>query len=150
MRATRLVVLRALPSFRMLSISWRRVILAALGYFKTHATAYFEGSFTVRRCRPFFLRRLRTARPHRVDMRVRNPCVRIRRLFRGRYVGFPITNASPERLSSDYKRAKDRPLTIECQQLRRCLQSREIDFSTARAYVGRPHLSTRDDVSHTF
>ena len=48
------------------------------------------GSWTVSRLRPFLRRRLRTARPQRVAMRVRNPCFRIRRVFRGRYVGLPI------------------------------------------------------------
>ena len=40
------------------------------------------------RLRPFFLRRDKTARPHRVAIRARNPCLLIRRLFRGRYDGF--------------------------------------------------------------
>jgi hypothetical protein len=97
-RATSVLVLRALPSFRMRSMSWRRVILAALGYFKDHAAAYFDGSFTVRRLRPFLRRRLRTSRPHFVSIRVRNPCLRIRRLFRGRYVGLPIQSFSKQRL----------------------------------------------------
>jgi hypothetical protein len=48
------------------------------------APAYFDGSLTVRRFRPFFLRRLSVSRPHRVDMRVRKPCVFTRRLLRGR------------------------------------------------------------------
>ena len=54
------------------------------------APAYFDGSLTVRRLRPFFLRRLRVSRPQRVDMRVRKPWVFTRRLFLGRYVGFPM------------------------------------------------------------
>jgi len=44
----------------------------------------FDGSETVSRFRPFFRRRERTARPQRVAMRARNPCLLIRRLFRGR------------------------------------------------------------------
>ena len=48
----------------------------------------FEGSETVSRFRPFFRRRESTARPQRVAMRARNPCVLIRRLLRGRYDGF--------------------------------------------------------------
>ena len=48
----------------------------------------FEGSDTVSRFRPFFLRRDSTARPHRVAIRARNPCLLMRRLFRGRYDGF--------------------------------------------------------------
>ena len=71
-------------------MSWRRVTLAARGYLKDHAAAYLDGSRTVRRLRPFFLRRLSTSRPHRVAIRARKPCVRMRRLFRGRYVGLPI------------------------------------------------------------
>src|SRR6476620_142911 len=55
-----------------------------------YAAAYFVGNLTVKRRRPFFRRRLRTARPHLVSIRARNPCVRMRRLFRGRYVGLPI------------------------------------------------------------
>ncbi len=48
----------------------------------------FDGSDTVSRFRPFFRRRERTARPQRVAIRARNPCLLIRRLFRGRYDGF--------------------------------------------------------------
>jgi len=44
----------------------------------------FDGIRTVNCRRPFFLRRLSTARPQRVFMRARNPCLRMRRLFRGR------------------------------------------------------------------
>jgi hypothetical protein len=57
------------------------------------APAYLVGSLTVSLFRPFFRLRLNTSRPHRVDIRVRNPCVRIRRLLRGRYVGLPITSS---------------------------------------------------------
>ena len=48
----------------------------------------FEGNETVRRLRPFFRLRDRTARPQRVAIRARNPCLLMRRLFRGRYDGF--------------------------------------------------------------
>jgi hypothetical protein len=48
----------------------------------------FDGSETVSRFRPFFRRRESTARPQRVAIRARNPCLAIRRLFRGRYDGF--------------------------------------------------------------
>ena len=48
----------------------------------------FDGSETVSCLRPFFRRRERTARPQRVAMRARNPCLLIRRLLRGRYDGF--------------------------------------------------------------
>src|ERR1043166_3543982 len=41
----------------------------------------------VRRLRPFFRRRDRTARPHTCFMRARNPCLLMRRRLRGRYVG---------------------------------------------------------------
>jgi hypothetical protein len=44
----------------------------------------FDGSETVSRFRPFFRRRDRTARPQRVAMRARKPCLLIRRLLRGR------------------------------------------------------------------
>ena len=46
--------------------------------------AYFDGSLTVRRLRPFFRRRLSVSLPHFVSIRARNPCVAMRRLFRGR------------------------------------------------------------------
>ena len=45
------------------------------------------GSRTVNNFRPFFLRRASVARPHRVDIRARNPCLLTRFRFRGRYVG---------------------------------------------------------------
>jgi hypothetical protein len=48
----------------------------------------FDGSDTVSRFRPFFRRRESTARPQRVAIRARNPCLLIRRLFRGLYDGF--------------------------------------------------------------
>lgn len=48
----------------------------------------FDGSETVSRLRPFLRRRESTARPHRVAIRARNPCLLIRRLLRGRYDGF--------------------------------------------------------------
>ena len=48
----------------------------------------FEGKDTVRRLRPFLRRHESTARPHRVAIRARNPCLLTRRLFRGRYDGF--------------------------------------------------------------
>jgi hypothetical protein len=44
----------------------------------------FDGNETVSRFRPFFRRRDRTARPQRVAIRARNPCLLIRRLLRGR------------------------------------------------------------------
>ncbi len=48
------------------------------------APAYLEGSLTVKRLRPFLRRRLKTSLPHFVSIRVRNPCVLMRRLLRGR------------------------------------------------------------------
>ena len=48
----------------------------------------FEGSDTVNRLRPFFRLRESTARPHRVAMRARKPCLLMRRLLRGLYDGF--------------------------------------------------------------
>jgi hypothetical protein len=44
----------------------------------------FDGSDTVSCLRPFFRLRDSTARPHRVAIRARNPCLLIRRLLRGR------------------------------------------------------------------
>src|SRR5688572_268249 len=49
-----------------------------------YAPAYFVGSWTVSRLRPFLRRRLRTSRPHLVAIRNLKPCVRMRRLLRGR------------------------------------------------------------------
>src|SRR5919108_1414787 len=46
-----------------------------------------EGERTVRRLRPFLRRRDSVARPQTVFMRARNPCLLMRRRFRGRYVG---------------------------------------------------------------
>ena len=66
----------------------------ARGRRRHQAPAYLSGSRTVRRLRPFLRRRLSTSRPQRVSMRVRNPCVRTRRLLRGRYVGLPISYSS--------------------------------------------------------
>ena len=48
----------------------------------------FDGSETVSRFRPFFRLRDSTARPQRLAIRARNPCLLMRRLFRGRYDGF--------------------------------------------------------------
>ena len=48
----------------------------------------FEGIETVSCLRPFFRRRDRTARPQRVAIRARKPCLLIRRRFRGLYDGF--------------------------------------------------------------
>ena len=42
-----------------------------------------EGVRTDRRLRPFLRRRFRTARPHRVLIRARNPCFRTRLRLRG-------------------------------------------------------------------
>ena len=67
---------------------------------RSYAPAYFDGSFTVRRLRPFLRRRLSTSRPHFVDMRRRNPCLRILFLFLGLYVGFPITTPGGPEISS--------------------------------------------------
>ncbi len=47
-----------------------------------------EGMTTVSRRRPFLRRRDRIARPQRVAMRARKPCLFTRRRLRGRYVGF--------------------------------------------------------------
>lgn len=55
---------------------------------RRQALPCLDGSDTVRRLRPFFRRRDNTARPQRVAMRARNPCLAIRRLLRGRYDGF--------------------------------------------------------------
>ena len=54
---------------------------------RRQARACFEPMETVSRFRPFLRRRDKTARPQRSAMRKRNPCLAIRRLFRGRYVG---------------------------------------------------------------
>lgn len=55
-----------------------------------------EPSFTVSRLRPFFRRRESVARPQRVAIRARKPCLLIRRRLRGRYDGFMVTYPSNE------------------------------------------------------
>lgn len=135
-RTTSALVRRVLPAFRMCSISWRRVTLAAPGYFKDHAAAYFDGSFTVSRLRPFLRRRLSTSRPHRVSIRARNPCLRMRRLLRGRYVGLPISTLLQTAASSDYKRAKDRSLPIDCQRLSLARNRERLTFPQGGPKVG--------------
>lgn len=47
----------------------------------------FDGIETVSRFRPFFRRRDRTSRPQRSAIRARKPCLAMRFLLRGRYVG---------------------------------------------------------------
>ena len=56
--------------------------------FRCHPPWCLDPVRTVRLLRPFLRRRLSVSRPHRVAMRARNPCLLIRFLFRGRYVGF--------------------------------------------------------------
>ena len=48
----------------------------------------FDAIFTVSRLRPFLRRRESVARPQRVDIRARKPCLLTRRRLRGRYDGF--------------------------------------------------------------
>src|SRR3954451_3624757 len=48
----------------------------------------FDGNETVRRLRPFLRRREREGTPPPGAHPARNPCLVIRRLFRGRYDGF--------------------------------------------------------------
>jgi|GEM_PF-3454231 len=67
----------------------------------SYAPAYLEGNWTVSRLRPFLRRRLRTSRPHLVAIRNLKPCVRIRRLLRGRYVGLPITILQKPKTNKD-------------------------------------------------
>lgn len=55
---------------------------------RRQALPCLDGMETTRLLRPFFRRRDNTARPHRVAIRARNPCLAIRRLLRGRYDGF--------------------------------------------------------------
>ena len=50
----------------------------------------FDGRETVSCFRPFLRRRERTARPQRVAIRARNPCLFFRLRLCGRYVGFPM------------------------------------------------------------
>jgi hypothetical protein len=58
----------------------------------------FDGKEIASRLRPFLRRRESTARPQRVAIRARNPCLLIRRLFRGRYDGFiPTLSAKVSR-----------------------------------------------------
>jgi len=70
----------------------------------------FDGSETVSCLRPFLRRRERTARPHRVAMRARKPCLLIRRLLRGRYDGFmrAFLQSEPGKLVRDSTMVKPR------------------------------------------
>ena len=52
----------------------------------------FDPMRTVSCFRPFLRRRESTSRPHRVAMRVRNPCLLMRLRLRGRYEGFTSTS----------------------------------------------------------
>jgi hypothetical protein len=74
----------------------------------------FDGSETVSCLRPFFRRRERTARPHRVAMRARKPCLLIRRLLRGRYDGFMRASlqSEPGKLVRDSTVVKPRPVSL--------------------------------------
>jgi hypothetical protein len=71
----------------------------------SYTPAYLEGNWTVSRLRPFFRRRLKTSRPHLVAIRNLKPCVRIRRLLRGRYVGLPITMLQKQKTNKMLSRA---------------------------------------------
>jgi hypothetical protein len=55
--------------------------------FGRQARPCFDGRETVRRLRPFLRRRDRTSRPQRSAIRARKPCLAMRFLLRGRYVG---------------------------------------------------------------
>lgn len=73
-----------------------------------------DGMETVSRFRPFLRRRDSTARPQRVAMRERKPCLFMRFLLRGRYVGFILV--VPPMSRGNY--------------LRKCLPVK-VDFSTS-------------------
>lgn len=106
-----------------------------------YAPAYFVGSFTVSRLRPFFRRRLSTSLPHLSDIRVRKPCVLIRRLFRGLYVGLPINP-----YSHFWKFGSLKYKSLKLTSTRRYIKSSGsgtplatlFDFSTFPFYVPRP------------
>lgn len=66
----------------------------ALGAGQTRAC--LEPIDTESRFRPFLRRRDNTARPQRSAMRLRKPCLAIRRLFRGRYVGIIAGHSLPK------------------------------------------------------
>ena len=67
-----------------------REVLLALRRVANQAV-YLDGICTEMRLRPFRRRRLKVSRPHFVSIRARKPCLRIRRVLRGRYVGLPMT-----------------------------------------------------------
>lgn len=108
-----------------------------------YAPAYFVGSLTVSRLRPFFRRRLSTSLPHLSDILVRNPCVLIRRLFRGLYVGLPINSYSDFRKFRSFA-DKSLKLTGTRRYIKASLgpslrQRSLFDFSTLSLYVPPPH-----------
>lgn len=111
---------------------------------RSYAPAYFDGSFTVRRRRPFLRRRLSTSRPHFVDMRKRNPCLRILFLFRGLYVGFPIPAPDSHKHVAS-KGAKPIPLFDIDQAKPRLLAFASVDLSTSPSYVRSPFLTAPID-----
>lgn len=120
------------------------------------APAYFEGSLTVRLLRPFLRRRLSTARPHLVDMRSLKPCLRMRRLLRGLYVGFPIYASSEILIKFEDRRAKllhflgcGNALGWVRILLRFCERTfATLTFPQSSRTFAAPHFSTREDVTH--
>ena len=70
----------------------------------------FDGSAIVSCFRPFLRRRESTARPQRVAIRARNPCLLIRRLLRGRYDGFMrvLPQSEPRKLVRETGQVKKR------------------------------------------
>ena len=109
-----------------------------------YATPYLLGSLTVSILRPFFRRRLSTSRPHFVAIRVLNPCVRIRRLLRGLYVGLPIYASPLSSISCITLPRNATPLVIGSQQLTlfRALVEITLTFVTSLRTFAPSVLST--------
>src|SRR5436190_3857015 len=90
---------KLLPRCLMARYSARLRIRASLGKAKAAtgpSGGYFLGALTTSRLRPFARRRLRTLRPALVELRLRNPCSRLRRILLGWYVRFTTTASSTE------------------------------------------------------
>jgi hypothetical protein len=84
-------------------------------------------------------------RPHLVSMRARKPCVLMRRLLRGRYVGFPIV--TPERLKSLRGQTAKPSRVHGLRQPEGCgmptgLESRALTYPQARGRFASPRIST--------
>ncbi len=78
----------ASTSYHLLYFRGQRYAPSPRTTLRSQTLACLVGTHTESLLRPFLRRRFSTARPHLVFMRARNPCLFLRRRFRGLYVGF--------------------------------------------------------------